>query len=237
MTETAKMAHVVLPAASFVEKKGTYTNLERRVQKLNPVRSPAYESKSDFDIFLHLLRMVECPISTETPEAVFEEISRRNQNYQGIGYGEQWPKGSPYLYSNGFPNGRAKLISVEDPRASSVSKETKDYPLLLIQKPSLFRSGILGLKSENLGMLQKEPLLEVNPDDAGYLGIEDGEVLRISRPAGNSAKMKIKFSRRPVQGVVMAPYPCSLIEEKGTTSVKVEKLTKGGNDRFQNVRS
>ena len=151
MTETAKMAHVVLPAASFVEKEGTYTNLERRVQKLNPVRSPAYGSKSDFDIFLHLLRTLECPISTETPEAVFEEISRRNQNYQGIGYGEQWPKGSPYLYSNGFPNGRAKLISVEDPRASSVSKETKDYPLLLIQKPSLFQIGPSRFKERELG--------------------------------------------------------------------------------------
>jgi NADH-quinone oxidoreductase subunit G len=226
MTETAKMAHVVLPAASFVEKEGTYTNLERRVQKLNPVRSPAYGSKSDFDIFLHLLRTLEWPTSTETPEAVFEEISRRNQNYQGIGYGEQWPKGSPYLYSNGFPNGRAKFISVENPRASSVSKETNDYPLLLIQKPSLFRSGILGLKSENLEMLLKEPLLEINPDDAGSLGIEDGEVIRISSPAGNSAKMKIKFSRRPVQGVVLAPYPCSFIEEKGIASVKIENLTR-----------
>jgi predicted molibdopterin-dependent oxidoreductase YjgC len=201
--------------------------LERRVQKLNPVRPPAYESKSDFDIFLRLLRTLECPISVETPEAVFEEISRRNQNYQGIGYGEQWPKGSPYLYSNGFPNGRATLISVENPRASSISKETEDYPLRLIQKPSLFRSGLLGLKSENLGILQKESLLEINPDDAGNLGIEDGEVVRISSPAGNSAKMKIKFSGRPVQGVVMAPYPCRFIEEKGMTSVKVEKLTIG----------
>ena len=224
MTETAKMAHVVLPAASFVEKEGTYTNLERRVQKLNPVRSPAYGSKSDFDIFLHLLRTLEWPVSTDTPEAVFEEISRRNENYQGIGYGEQWPKGSPYLYSNGFPNGRAKFISVENPGASSVSKETNDYPLLLIQKPSLFRSGILGLKSENLEMLLKEPLLEINPDDAENLGIEDGEVIRISSPAGNSAKMKIKFSRRPVQGVVLAPYPCSFIEEKGIASVRIEKL-------------
>ena len=56
-------------------------------------------------------------------------------------------------------------------------------------------------------------------------GIEDGEWVQISSPAGNSAKMKIKFSRRPVPGVVMAPYPCSLIEEKGMTSVNVEKLT------------
>jgi NADH-quinone oxidoreductase subunit G len=225
MTETAKMAHVVLPAASFVEKKGTYTNLERRVQKLNPMRSPAYGSKPDFDIFLHLLRTLEWPISTDTPEAVFEEISRQNQNYQGIRYGEQWPKGSPYLYSNGFPNERAKFISVENPRASTLSKEINDYPLLLIQKPSLFRSGILGLKSENLEMLQKEPLLEINPEDAGSLGIEDGEMIRILGPAGNTAKMKIKFSRRPVQGVLLTAYPCSFIEEKGIASVKVEKLT------------
>ena len=54
MTETAEMAHVVLPACSFVEKGGTFTNLERRVQKLNPLRPPLYQSKSDFDIFLSL---------------------------------------------------------------------------------------------------------------------------------------------------------------------------------------
>ena len=169
MTETAKMAHVVLPAASFVEKKGTYTSLERRVQKLNPLRSPAYGSKSDFDIFLGLLRMLEVPISEETSEAVFGEISRQNPFYQGVLPGEQWPKGSPYLYSNGFPDGKAKLIHVEDQKPSYVSKKIEDHPFLLIQRPSLFQSGLLSLRSENLEMVRGEPFLEIGHDDAGKL--------------------------------------------------------------------
>ncbi len=159
----------------------------------------------------------------ETPQAVFEEISNQNPNYQGIQDGEQWPKGYPYLYSNGFPNGRAKLIPAEESIPGPNPSEA--YPLLLIQKPSLFQSGLLSSKSENLGMVQREPLLEINPDDAGNLGIEDAEIVRISNPEGGSAKMKIKISKRPAQGVVTAPYPCSLIEEKGITSIKVEKLT------------
>ena len=98
MTETAEKAHVVLPACSFVEKGGTFTNLERRVQKLNPLRPPLYQSKSDFDIFLSLLRLLEGPIPGETPEAVFEEIGRDLPHYRGIQDGEQWPKGNRYLY-------------------------------------------------------------------------------------------------------------------------------------------
>jgi predicted molibdopterin-dependent oxidoreductase YjgC len=225
MTETAKMANVVLPAASFVEKEGTYTNLERRVQKLNPLRPPAHGAKTDFDIFLHLLHMLECPLPSETPEAIFNEISRQNRDYQGIKEGEQWPKGSPYLYSNGFPNGKGKLIPVEEQDLLFFPKEKEKYPLFLIQRPSLFQSGLLSLKSDNLEMVQKKPLLEINPDDAGNLGIEDGEIVRISNPEGGSVKLKIKISKRPAHGVVTAPYPCSLIEEKGITSIRVEKLT------------
>ena len=112
MTETAKMAHVVLPACAFVEKSGTYTSLERRVQKIHPFRSPLGESKSDFDIFVQLLRLLESPIPGETQEAVFEEIGRLNPYYKGIKDGEQWPKDFPYLYATGFPMGKAQLIPV-----------------------------------------------------------------------------------------------------------------------------
>jgi predicted molibdopterin-dependent oxidoreductase YjgC len=222
MTETAKMAHVVLPAASFVEKGGTYTSLERRVQKLNPLRTPAHGSKSDFDIFLGLLRRLEVPISGETPEAVFSEISRQNLSYQGVQPGEQWPKGSPYLYSNGFPDGKAKLIHVEDQKPSFVSKGVETHPLLLIQRPSLFQSGLLSLRSENLEMVQRDPFLEISPDDAGNLGIEDGEMVKVSNASDRSIKIKVKVkvSKRPAQGVVTAPWPCRWLR-------KVRCLSKG----------
>jgi len=223
MTETAKMANVVLPAASFVEKEGTYTNLERRVQKLNPLRPPAYESKPDFDILLHLLRIFECPLPGKTPEAIFSEISRQNQWYEGIQCGQQWPKGSPYLYSNGFPNRKGKLIPVEDQNFFLDSKEKEKYPLLLTQRPSLFQSGLLSLRSENLEMVQKKPFLEINPDDAGNLGIEDGEMVRVSNASDRSIKIEAKISKRPVQGVVTVSWPCPLVEEGGFAAAKIEK--------------
>jgi formate dehydrogenase major subunit/NADH-quinone oxidoreductase subunit G len=106
MTETAKMAHVVLPASSFVEKGGTFTNLERRIQKLIPLRPPLAQSKPDFEIFLQLLSLLESPIAGDTPEAIFEEIGSLLPHYEGVRDGEQWPKGTTYLYSNGFPLGR-----------------------------------------------------------------------------------------------------------------------------------
>ncbi len=221
MTETAEKAHVILPACSFVEKVGTFTNLERRVQKLNPLRPPLYQSKSDFDIFLSLLRLLECPVSGETPEAVFEELGRDFPGYQGIQDGEQWPHDSSYLYSEGFPMGKAKLTPVD---GGTIHQNPEGYPFHLIQRPSLFRSGLLSLKSDALKSISEKPYLEMNPEDGHPLKIEDEEVIQVSTHDGRSLQMKVKYSSRPVSGVITAPYPCPLVEERGIGSVKVEKL-------------
>jgi predicted molibdopterin-dependent oxidoreductase YjgC len=221
MTETAEKAHIVLPACSFVEKGGTFTNLERRVQKLNPLRSPLGQSKSDFDIFLSLLRLLECPIPGETPEAVFEEIGRDLPHYRGIQDGEQWPNGSPYLYAEGFPIGKAKLIPVN---GGTVHQNPEGYPFHLIQRPSLFQSGLLGSKSDALKSVSEKPYLEMNPEDGHRLKIEDGEVVQVSTHDGRSLQMKVKYSSRIFGGVITVPYPCPLIEEKGIEIVKVERL-------------
>jgi len=221
MTETAEMAHVVLPACSFVEKAGTYTNLERRVQRLNPLRLPRGESKSDFDIFLQILRLLERPVGGETPEAVFEEMGRSVPQYKDLQDGEQWPKGSSYLYSEGFGGGKAKLIPVEGKR---VDPTPEDYPFRLIQRPSLFRSGLLSLKSDALKRVCEEPHLEMNPEDGQQLHIEDGEAVQISTPEALFLKMKVNFSSRLAPGVITATTPCPLIGEEGISLAKVEKL-------------
>jgi len=221
MTETAKVAHVVLPVCSFVEKGGTYTNLERRVQRLNPLRSPWGQSRSDFDIFLQLLKLLESPVPGETPEAIFEEIGRSVPSYRGLEDGEQWPKGLGYLYSDGFPAGKARLIPVEGKRLHPISE---GHPFQLIQRPSLFRSGSLSLRSDALKRVSEEPRLEMNPEDAQRLKIEEGEVIRVSTHRGLSLRMKVKFSSRPAPGVITAPYPFPFIEEGGVASVKVERL-------------
>ena len=226
MTETARMANVVLPACSFAEKEGTFTNLERRIQKLNPIRPPFGQSKSDFDIFLSLLRLLECPVPGETPEAIFEEIGRDLPHYQGIQDGEQWPKGSPYLYGEGFPMGKAKLIPVDGVTAH---QHPEGYPFHLIQRPSLFQSGLLSSKSDALKTVLEKTYLEMNAEDGHHLKIENGEVIRVSTRDGRSLQMKVKYSSKLVSGVITAPYPSSLIDQEGISFVRVESIKKGGN--------
>jgi predicted molibdopterin-dependent oxidoreductase YjgC len=225
MTETAKMAHVVLPASAFVEKSGTYTNLERRVQKLNPLRPPRDQSKPDFEIFLSLLHLLECPVPGETPEAIFDEICRQIPNYRGVQDGGQWPNNAPYLYSDGFPNGKARLIPVEGKRTLS---NPESYPFQLVQRPSLFQSGQLSSRSDSLKKVSEKPHLEMNPDDAQRLKIEEGEVVQVTSQMGRSLKMKVEYSSRLALGVITAPIFCPIVEEGGFSSVKVEKIGKGG---------
>jgi len=220
MTQAAKMAHVVLPTCSFAEKGGTFTNLERRIQKLNPLRPPPGQSKSDFEIFLHLLRLLESPVPGDTPEAVFEEICRLNPRYKDTQIGEQWPKGSPYLYGNGFPKGKAKLVA---PEATRPKPWSEDYPIHLIQRPSLFRSGQLSLKSDSLNKVSEKPCLEMNPEDAQRLKIEEGEAVQVTNQRGESLRMDVRLSSRLASGVITAPYPCPIISDGSMAFVKVER--------------
>jgi len=223
MTETAKKAHVVLPACAFVEKSGTYTSLERRVQKIHPFRSPLGESRSDFDIFVHLLRLLESPVPGETEEAIFEELARFNPFYKGIKDGEQWPKDSPYLYAKGFPKGKAQLIPVI---GTGVAKKAEGHPLQLIQRASLFQSGLLSSRSESLDMVSEEPSLELNPEDAEKHNVEDGETVRLSTPGGRTGKMRVHYSPKLQPGMVTVPYPSPLFEEGNFVWAKIEKVTR-----------
>jgi predicted molibdopterin-dependent oxidoreductase YjgC len=222
MTEAAKGAHVVLPACSFVEKSGTYTNLERRVQKLHPLRLPKGQSKSDFEIFLRLLRLLEVPVSGETPEAVFQEISKTIPHYQSIQDGEHWPKGAGYLYKDGFPIGKARLIPLAQPQPEP---QPDDYPFCLIEKPSLFQSGQLSLRSENLKRVLEKPSLEMNIEDAQSLKIEERDMLELSTSKARTVRMGGNLSSMPARGVITSPSPCSLVEE-GWAWVKLERQKK-----------
>ncbi len=223
MTEAAKGAHVVLPACSFVEKSGTYTNLERRVQKLHPLRPPKGQSKSDFEIFLRLLRLLEVPVSGETPETIFQDVCKINPQYQGLQDGEQWPKGAGYLYEDGFPMGKAKLIPLAQPQPKP---QPDDYPFCLIEKSSLFQSGEVSLRSENLKRVLEKPSLEMNIEDAQSLKIDEGEMVELSSPVGKTWKMKVHLSSMPDRGVITVPYSSSLIEEGRVGFVQIKRLTK-----------
>ncbi len=221
-TEAAKKAHAVFPACSFVEKSGTYTNLERRIQKLHPFRAPTGQSKSDFEIFIHLLRHFEISLPEETQEAIFQEISKTIPSYRGLREGEQWPKEEAYLYRDGFPSGKATFaILVQSPP----KRRPDGFPFYLVEKPSLFRSGELSLRSEHLRKVMEKPSLEINTEDAHSLNLEEGELVELLSPSGKSVRMKVHLSSAPARGVVTVHSPCPLIEEEWAW-VKVERQKK-----------
>jgi predicted molibdopterin-dependent oxidoreductase YjgC len=190
---------------------------------LNPLRPALHQSRSDFDIFLALLGLLEWPVPGETPEAAFEEIGRVLPHYQGIQEGEQWPKGCTYLYENGFPTGRAKLIPLDTEKPQP---QPQPYSFHLIQRPSLFRSGLVSSRSDALKQVSEKSYLEMNPEDARRLNIEGGEVVQVSTPKGRSLQMEVKYSSSLVSGIVTSPYPCPLVEEKGMVPIKVSRLRK-----------
>jgi predicted molibdopterin-dependent oxidoreductase YjgC len=222
MTDAAKEAHVILPACPFTEKSGTYTNLERRVQKLHPLRQPEGQSKSDFDILIEILHLLEVPVPGKTPEAIFQEISSTIPQYQSIQDGEQWPKGTNYLYGDGFPKGKAKFIPIAQPHPES---QPGGYLFCLVQSPSLFYSGKLSLRSENLKKVMEKPCLGMNIEDAQSLKIENGETVQISTQEGNPFKIKVEISSRLARSIVTIPSSSSLIEKR-VCWAKVEKLKK-----------
>jgi anaerobic selenocysteine-containing dehydrogenase len=133
----------------------------------------------------------------------------------------QWPDNAHYLYANGFPDGKAKLIPVGKTLGPPIPE---GYPFQLIQRPSLFQSGLLSSKSDALKTVSEKPYLEISLEDARALNIEEEEVIQVSTHEGRSLRMRVKLSLKPSPGVIITPYPCPIIGEKGVVSVKVKRL-------------
>ena len=198
LTEAAKKAHVVLPACSFVEKEGSFTNLEGRVQRLHAIRSPLYQSRSDLSIFRSILENLEVEVSS------LSEDKRR-------------PEARPEA------SAKARLIPVE---GRKISPPSGSYPFELLQRPSLVRSGLLSSKSYALPRVSEKPCLEMHPEDARLLGIEREEVIQVTTENGRSDKMRVEYSSNLTPGILTAPYPCSVVDDAGMSLVKVERLKK-----------
>lgn len=198
-TETAEFAHLILPAASFAEKDGTFTSTDRRVQRVRKALDPLGQSRPDWQIVCDLARaMGAAGFDYGGPEQIMEEIARLVPQYGGISYrrleegGLQWPcpspehPGTPILHVERFPTptGRARFVPVGyRPPAEQTDEE---YPLVLITGRSLYHyhTGTMTRKTSGLNQLRGEELLEVNPEDAARLGISEGSAVRVSSRRG-----------------------------------------------------
>ncbi len=196
LTETAQLAHVVLPAASFAEKDGTFVNTERRVQRVRKAVEPVGDAKPDWEIFQLLSKKMGYDISYSHPSEILEEIAQLTPSYAGINYsrleqgGLQWPcpatdhPGTPVLHLNSFARGKGKFVPVEYlPPAEQVCQE---YPFVLNTGRRLYHYHAGSMTRRGVGLNERfgQEYLEINPVDAAKLKIRDGELVKLTSRRG-----------------------------------------------------
>lgn len=189
LTETTEFADVVLPACSFAEKDGTFTNTERRIQRVRKAIKTIGDSKPDYEILLNLFKYMDLPQNYSTPEDITIEISKIIENYSGLNYslieneGIQWPivnnLGTDILYKNGIKRGKGLLFESDD--IVSGENKTQNYPYLLTTGRVLYQYHTRTLSGKVDGLNEKSPhsFIEINPVTATKLSISDGDRVKV----------------------------------------------------------
>ncbi|MBW2661421.1 MAG: formate dehydrogenase subunit alpha, partial [Deltaproteobacteria bacterium] len=217
MTETAKLANVVLPAASFAEKEGTFTNTERRIQRVRQGLDPLGDSRPDWEIICKLSEKMGMPMNYSNPEDIMEEIASLVPIYGGIHYERlnknslQWPcpnwehPGTPYLHKGAFTRGKGLFQSVESTLSNELPNE--EYPFLLSTGRILYHynSGTMTRKIKGLNSISPEMFMEIHPLDAEKRGIADGSMVKITSRRGEITA-RTRLTRKSPEGIVFIPF-------------------------------
>ncbi len=217
MTETARMADVVLPAACFAEKDGTFTNTERRVQRVRKAVDPPGEAREDWRIIADISAAMGFPMAYENAEEIMAEIARVTPSYGGITYGRiehvgiHWPcptqdhPGTPVLHVDKFPCGRGNFHAID--YIPPAEQPDDEYPLLLTTGRVIYHyhTGTMTRKSGGLNELAPENFLEISAEDAKRYGLEDGSRVIITSRRGKIS-VKVMISEKSIPGSVFIPF-------------------------------
>lgn len=215
LTETAKIADVVLPATSFVEKEGTFTNTGRRVQRVRKVLDPPGEAKMDLDIILALMEKMGYEQKNKTPESIMAEIEKITPLYNGYNYelieneGVQWPvkngKGTPFLYENEPLNKKFKLIAVEPINSLEIIDEEYPYYLTTGRVLYQYHTRTMSGKVDALNEKYPEALAEMNSKLIKEINKKDGDYITIQSRRGE-INVKIKLREGIKDNVIFVPF-------------------------------
>ncbi len=248
MTETAKYADVILPAALYAEKDGTFTNTERRVQRVRKAVEPPGEARADWEIICDLASRMGHEMCYDSPEAIFEELRPLIPAYGGITYGRldiaglQWPcpdishPGTPYLHESCFPRGKGLLQGLKYEAPAELTND--EYPILLTTGRMLYHYNVSTRKSGILESMRPHELAEINPEDAASIGVSEGEEIRVSSRRG-SVVSRVTVTDRVPPGILFMTFhywetavneltnsaydPISKTAEYKVCAVKIEK--------------
>ena len=198
MTETAKMADVLLPGASFLEKSGTFTNGERRIQKVQQVVEPLAGTKSDGQIVVDVMNRMGYEQPDYTPEGVLSEISQIVPFFAGVTWenlgenGKQWPVAkdgtdSKMIHTTEFKRGKGKLYYFDFKESPEIEEHGKDYPYIITTNRELehYNCGAMTRRTGNVELLTEDVLM-IHPEDAKDNLIKDGDMVCVESPRGKA---------------------------------------------------
>ncbi|MBI2440447.1 MAG: formate dehydrogenase subunit alpha [Lentisphaerae bacterium] len=217
MSGTAELAHVILPASCYAEKDGTFTNTERRVQRVRQAVAPPGEAKVDWQIICEVATAMGYPMSYRHPSEIWDELAGLSPLFAGINYeridrvGLQWPcpaadhPGTRFLHKDRFTRGKGRFHAIEFKPAAELPDEK--YPLILSTGRTLYNYNV-GSMSRKTGVIQqKEPanFVEIHAEDAARLGINNGDSVRVTTRRG-SIVVQARVSGRVRPGALWMPF-------------------------------
>jgi len=255
LSETAALADVVLPAASFAEKDGTFTNTERRVQRVRKAVPPPGTAREDWRIVTDIATRMGYPMHYDSASSIMEEIADLTPIYGGISYDRleqealQWPclapdhSGTPILHREHFARGKGLLSPVVYLPPAEVPDA--DYPLVLSTGRLLeqWHTGTMSRKSNAINQRVPRAEIEIHPSDAERLDIVDGQVVRArsrrghidiaarvtSRVLPGSVFVAFHFHESPANALTIAALdPTAKIPEFKACAVRIEKIAQVG---------
>ncbi len=216
LTETAQLADVVLPGVSFAEKDGTFSNTERRVQRVRRAIPPVGSAREDWAIICDLAGKMGYQMNYESAQEIMEEIAMLTPSYGGINYkrlesvaGVQWPcptadhPGTPVLHRKVFSGGKGKFFAIDFKAPAEVPDA--DYPLYLTtgRNPFQYHTSTMTGRTAILQREFPENYVEINPADAKEIGIRDGWNVEVSSRRGKVICYVVVTDRVPPKTVFM----------------------------------
>lgn len=217
MSETAKLAHVVLPATSWAEKDGTFTNTERRVQRIRKALDAPGQARPDWQIICQISTAMGYPMSYSNPGEIFDEMAGLTPIYGGMTFeriddvGLQWPcptkehPGTVYLHKDRFSRGLGLFHVIKFRDAAELPD--KEYPFVLSTGRTLYHYNIGNMTRKSAAIHQKQPnnFVEISCSDAEKLGLSDGDEIAVITRRGKVI-VKAVIGDRVRSGVIWMPF-------------------------------
>ncbi len=217
LTDTAKLAHVVLPAACFAEKDGTFTNTERSVLRVRKSVDPPGESRPDWEILCEIGNRLGIPMQYRSPSEIFDEMAALTPSYAGLDYARlengpiPWPcpskdhPGTPILHKEKFTRGKGLFRAIEYRAPAELPDEEYPFQLTTGRCFPHYHTGTMTRNSSSLHNEMPEGMAEMNPVDADRLGIRHNDMARfISRRGEVTSRVAVTDAVEP--GVVFMSF-------------------------------